>query len=274
MLRPNDLDPVFPFGLRPRTALEAQVQALGPDTWRLHLPAGPAGRYRLAQLDDYCGQPRRAFLRQPPLRLELSARSSAAVLPGTWGFGLWNDPFGLGLLYGGELLHLPALPQAAWFFFASPPNHLTLRDSLPGQGALAAVFRSRRWPMILLAPGAPLLPLLGWPPFGRLARRLARGLIDEAGIELALDVCDWHRYSLEWQTDGVHFSVDGRPVLHSALAPRSPLGLVIWLDNQYAAAPPSGRFSYGALSSEQPAWVEISGLKLVETALDKPPTCE
>src|SRR2546427_795796 len=39
--------------LRPRTTRGAQVETIAPGHWRLTIPAGPAGRYRLAQLDDY-----------------------------------------------------------------------------------------------------------------------------------------------------------------------------------------------------------------------------
>jgi len=58
----------------------------------------------------------------PPCTFSLHARLSGTDLPGTWGFGLWNDPFGLSLGFGGQAARLPALPQAAWFMHASPPN--------------------------------------------------------------------------------------------------------------------------------------------------------
>src|SRR5512144_3136865 len=113
--------------LIPRTTSGAQVVRLTSGGWRLEIPAGSAGRYRLAQLDDYSNLPRRAFPWQAPLSLSLRARASQSSLPGTWGFGLWNDPFALSLGFGGER-RIPALPNAAWFFFASAPNYLSLRD--------------------------------------------------------------------------------------------------------------------------------------------------
>ncbi len=133
------------------------------DTWRLEIPAGPGGKYRLAQLDDYRDQSRALFPHQPPLALELECRASGDSLPGTWGFGLWNDPFSLSLGLGGGSRRFPALPNTAWFFFASPPNYLSFRDDLPAQGALAAVFRSSPMPAVMLALGAPLLGLLVIP---------------------------------------------------------------------------------------------------------------
>ncbi len=47
-----------------------------------------------------------SFLLRPPIRLSLSARTSSNSIPGTWGFGLWNDPFGLSLGFGGNPFRL------------------------------------------------------------------------------------------------------------------------------------------------------------------------
>jgi len=82
---------------------EASVTPLKVGAWRLEFPPGPQGRYRLAQLDDYSHQSRKSFPWQPPVTLSLQARVSAPALPGTWGFGLWNDPFSLSLGFGGVL---------------------------------------------------------------------------------------------------------------------------------------------------------------------------
>lgn len=242
----------------------AQVIPLGENAWRLEIPAGPQGRYRVAQLDDYGSLPRRRFPHQPPLRLSLQARASAETIPGTWGMGLWNNPFGLAILSGVEVLRLPALPQAAWFFFASPPNYLSFRDDLPAEGALAAVFCSRRIPTPLLALGAPGLPLLLLPPAVRLARRLARRLIQESSERLDISPTDWHAYEMEWKDRRVTFRVDGAVAHESGIAPRGPLGLVIWVDNQYAALTPAGRLCFGSLANPQTAWIEIADLSYRE----------
>ncbi len=122
----------------------ARVEMSAEAGWRLSIPAGPGGRYRLAELDDYRGLRRRSFPWNPPYQLSLRARASAGLIPGTWGFGVWNDPFGMGILSQAGGMRLPVLPNAAWFFFASPPNSLSLRDDLPAQGALAATYRSIR----------------------------------------------------------------------------------------------------------------------------------
>lgn len=236
--------------------------------WRLQLPAGAAGQYRLAQVDDYGALARRAFPWQPGVQLSLRARVSARHLPGTWGFGLWNDPFSASLGLGGMNRSLPALPQAAWFFHASPPNYLSLRDDLPAQGMLAAVFRSARLPMWLLAPGLLLLPALAFPPASRLLRRLARRFVRQETALLGHDPAEWHDYGVRWGVEGIRFSLDGAVVGHTRLSPCAPLALVIWIDNQYAAWTPQGRLASGSLANEGESWLEIESLGL--SPLDNP----
>jgi hypothetical protein len=172
---------------------------------------------------------------------------------------LWNDPFALSLGFGGGQ-RIPALPNAAWFFFASAPNYLSLRDDLPAQGGLAATFQSPRWPGAVLALGALALPLLALPPVARIMRRLGRRIVRQDAVALESDPCEWHTYRLEWGQSRVTFWVDAKPVLETSVAPLGPLGLVMWVDNQYAAMPSSGRLSFGTLESDLPAWIEIEDL--------------
>jgi len=238
----------------------ARVEQPSDSGWRLSIPAGAAGEYRLAQLDDYHGLQRSAFPWRPDVTLSLSARASSNDLPGTWGFGLWNDPFGAGLTYGGTRM-LPALPQAAWFFFASEHNYLSFRDDKPAHGALAAVFRSPGvpvWPFLPLAVTAPLLLVR---PLSRLARRLASAMIAEDSADLNLDVTAWHTYQVDWKADGVRFSVDERDVFFTSVSPQAPLGLVLWVDNQFAAWKPDGSLRYSILGNPA-AWIEIKGLEI------------
>jgi hypothetical protein len=250
-----------PTQLRP-THTEGAVVQQRDGVWHLEIPAGPQGRYRLAQLDDYEGRARRDFLWQAPFTLKLSARASSGLIPGTWGFGLWNNPFGMAILRGAEKLRLPALPNTAWFFFASPPNHLSLRDDLPAQGGLAAVFCSPPWPGVLLALGAPALPFLLFPPAARLLRRLGRRIVRQDGAAIWHDATTWHAYRLEWAPSKVRLSVDDQLILETALAPQGPLGLVLWIDNQYAALSPEGRIGFGTLENPEPAWVELRDIEL------------
>jgi hypothetical protein len=256
----------LPGGLRPLLANGGMVKQIDDHTWRLALPSGSRGRYRLAQLDDYSRLPRGSFPWQPPFSLSLRARASERDIPGTWGFGLWNDPFSMGILGGDGLLRLPTLPNTAWFFFASPPNYLSLRDDLPGQGGLAATFRSSRWPTLLLAPGVLLLPLLALPPGARFLRRLARCLTRQEATALTIDPTAWHEYYIEWKPEAVDLTIDGVTWLSTALTPRGRLGLVIWIDNQYMSFTPNGHVGYGTLPNPQPAWIEIADLRF--SALD------
>ena len=252
----------YPLGLGPSLTAGAQVFEVGPGVWRFLLPAGTANRYRLAQLDDYRDLARRRFQHQAPRRLSLRARASAVDIPGTWGFGLWNDPFSMGLLTGQGLLRLPALPNTAWFFFASPPNYLSLRDDLPAQGGLAATFQSPAWANALLPLGVLLLPLMALPPAARLLRRLGRQFVRQSAVKLPADPTQWHDYALQWKRDRASFQVDGSTILETEVAPCNRLGLVIWIDNQYLSFGPDGRLRYGLLANPEQNWIEISELVL------------
>ena len=243
--------------LQPNLTPGSRVEETAPNAWRLEIPAGPKGRYRLAQIDDYRALPRRRFPWQPPFHLSLRARASAAELPGTWGFGLWNDPFGLSLGLGGAAQRFPALPNAAWFFYASPPNYLSFRNDLPAQGFLAATFRAPRLPAPLLALGSPVMALGVVPLAAQLLRGLLRQLIRQDAAQVETDVTAWHTYTLDWQAGQVTLSVDGQVVLATPVSPLGPLSLVIWIDNQYAALPRRGIMSYGCLANPEPGWIEI-----------------
>jgi hypothetical protein len=236
--------------------------------WRLDIPSGANRTFRLAQLDDYPGSSRSHFKNAPPWTFRLRARVSDANLPGTWGFGLWNDPFGLSLGFGGKKGQLPAFPQTAWFMHASPPNWLSLHDNpfpgsnrvIPANGFFAGTFHSPRFPSFLFTPGLLALPLLALSPISRLLRRLASRFVQQDGAGIKLDVTHWHEYSLHWLEQGCLFTVDGSEILRTPLSPRPPLGLVIWIDNQFAAWTPEGRLGYGILENAA-AWMEIEKLR-------------
>lgn len=238
-----------------------KVTETGERSWRFEIPAGLAGSYRLSQLDDYDRKPRQAFPWDPPCGMTLRARVSSREIQGTWGFGLWNDPFSMALARGVDV-RLPALPNTAWFFFASPPNYLSLRDDLPAQGFLAMTFQSPRLPAPLLVLGAPVLPFTLWPPTLRLLRRLGRRFVRQESVSVEVDPVDWHTYSMEWRREGVNFQVDGQTVLQAEVVPRGPLGLAMWVDNQYAAMTPEGKLGFGTLPNDKPEWLEIEDLRL------------
>lgn len=251
----------FPFDLKPLLSRGAAIQSSGEGVWRLQAP--PArGAYRLAQLDDYHGRARAAFPHRAPLVFSLRARAGRRDIPGTWGFGLWNDPFGMGVSLAERRLRLPALPNTAWFFFASPPNYLALRDDLPANGATAGAFRSPRIPTALLGLGAPGLALLALPSAARLLRRMARPIARQSAAALDFDPTGWHAYRIEWESKRTRFFVDERQALDTPLSPHGPLGAVLWVDNQYMAFPPDGRVRYGVLDSPVDDWIEIGDLRL------------
>lgn len=167
----------------------------------------------------------------------------------------------MSLGFGGNPLRLPTLPNASWFFHASKENWLSFSDH-PGNGFLAQVFASPTIPSPLLDLSAiPFLPLLVSQMTRRWIRNLAHHLIKEDGIHLNLDVTRWHEYKLEWNTGRSIFSVDDGIILNSTVCPASPLGLVIWLDNQYAALTPEGKLGFGVLQNET-AWLEMENLEL------------
>ena len=253
--------------LRPRLSSEGRLAEIERG-WRLSIPAGGARGYRLSQLDDHAHLPRKKYPRLPPLKLELEARVSSPSLPGTWGFGLWNDPYGFSFGPGDGFLRLPALPNSAWFFCSSPRCYLSFRDDRPANGFLAQVFVSPRFdPRLLLAAAA--LPF-SLKTTRRWLSRIIREDSARAGPAAApshpasapLDVSAWHSFGLVWTASGTRFTVDETPVLETPLAPRSPLGIVIWIDNQRAALTPQGKLSFGMESNPEPAWMEIRDLRI------------
>ncbi len=242
----------------------SSVTPLGENAWRLEIPAGSNRRYRLAQLDDHGGRQRSRFVWRPPLIFSLQARVSAENLPGTWGFGLWNDPFSFLLGYEGAVLHLPTLPEAAWFFYASPQNYLSFRNDLPANGLLAATFSGVRIPPLLVDIAAPVLALSLIPGAAQWVRRLLRRVVNQDASQIFTQLTDWHAYRMEWESSQVRFYLDDRQIYITDVVPHPPLSLVIWVDNQYMAMPPTGRLKYGYLPNPEPAWLELKDLQLQE----------
>jgi hypothetical protein len=156
----------------------------------------------------------------------------------------------------------PVLPNAAWFFFASPENYLSIRNDHPSSGFLAAAFHSPSTSPLRLVPQLALVPLLFFHPWARRIRAKLSQVIDEQSIQLGVDVTQWNYYRLNWRTNKVEFSINSEPVFVSPTSPSGPLGLVIWLDNQYASFKPSGEIKMGVLKSSTPAWMEIEGLEI------------
>src|SRR6266568_355913 len=146
---------------------------------RMVLPLAQIGTYTDAQVDDYGRRARSAFPWRPPLRMEVRARSSlpaasatssvesTSILRGTAGFGFWNYPFSV----RGDIL---MLPEAIWFFYASPPSNMALVPGIAGWGWKAQVVHAMR-------PGAalaivPTLLATGWGYLTSNTRPAARWL--------------------------------------------------------------------------------------------------
>jgi hypothetical protein len=239
----------------------------GETTLRMALDTTRQGDYSDAQIDDYGRLPRSQFPWRPPLRMEVRARSGLpaasppsgeehpGALRGTAGFGFWNYPFSV----RGDML---MLPEAVWFFYASPPSNMALVPGSPGWGWKAQVIHSLRPEAVAAA-----LPLAITTALGRLtgdsgpAGRWMQRLTGAREALLAVDMSDWHTYVLEWQPQEAHFRVDGETVLRAEKPPMRPLGFVAWLDNQYAIATPRGVLHFGALGCG-PQWIELDSVRI------------
>jgi hypothetical protein len=235
-------------------------QVIAREVTRLFLPPTDQG-YADAQIDDYgSAKGRGLYPWQPGTQLSLRARFSHGRyrLIGTAGFGFWNAPF------GDPTVSRPALPQAAWFFFASLPSDLPFPTHGPGRGWFAATIDTGTAGALLTAPLAPAVLLLNqsrklkdriWP---WVRRRLQ---ISFAAIETPMT--RWIEYKLHWNPGGCTFTVDGEIILQTSCSPHGPLGFVCWIDNQYMVATPNGRFRWGTLRTENTQFLEIADLKLI-----------
>src|SRR5579875_3475490 len=233
---------------------------------RMSFAQAQQGRYSDAQIDDYGSLARTQFPWRPPLRMEVEARSSLPAatsadtkennsLRGTAGFGFWNYPFSV----RGDIL---MLPEAIWFFYASPPSNMALVPGIPGWGWKAQVVHTMR-PGALLA----LLPTtlaIGWARATGATQTAARWLQRLSGaseVLLTAEMTQWHTYALEWRAHQARFWVDDVLVLTVANPPTRPLGFVAWLDNQYAIATPRGVLRFGTVASG-PQQLELGFIKI------------
>lgn len=247
--------------LRARQTEDAQVEELLPGYWRLSLSAGGSRGYRWAQLDDYLHRTRRNFLWQPPFQLTLDARVSSPEIQGTWGFGLWNDPFSLSFGTGGTARRLPQLPNAVWFFNASQHNYLSIRDDIPAQGFLMSSFSSPSIPAALLGAAFPFFPILKCPTAARFIRKYLCRVIHMDSCQASLNPLEWHHYRIGVTPESVQFKVDETLKFVTRVVPRDRLGLVFWIDNQFAAFPPDGKLQFGMLPTLNSVWLEIRNIQ-------------
>src|SRR5216684_3945614 len=234
---------------------------------RMEFQSAQRGQYVDAQIDDYGSRVRANFPWTPPLRMEVRARSShaaatasstvenAPILRGTAGFGFWNYPFSV----RGDIL---MLPEAIWFFYASPPSNMALVPGVPGWGWKAQVVHSMR--LGALTAAVPAALTAGWARLTGETQPAQRWLQKLSGAQEALlnvEMNNWHTYVLEWRHSMTHFWVDGTLVLSAPQPPTRPLGFVAWLDNQYAIATPRGVLRFGTVTSG-PQWFEIDAVRI------------
>jgi hypothetical protein len=225
----------------------------GGDGPRLVTEDAAAGVLADAQIDDYHGRPRDGLPWAPPLRLTVRARWSHArdELRGTTGFGFWNDPLdGTG--------RFVAAPSCLWFFHASAPSRLRLRDAAPGDGFVAGAMRGGTISRALLLAGNVALRA---PGVDRLAARLGERRIGGGDLLLPpFDLTGWHEFSLAWDEGGARFGIDGTAVaaFGPAEAPPGPLGFVAWIDNNWTALDADGRHRGGRIAAPGRQWLELA----------------
>lgn len=113
-----------------------------------------------------------------------------------------------------------------------------------------------------------MTPLLVWPWTARVIRSILGQFIKDDSAIITLDATQWHTYTLQWVASDVFFNVDENIVFHTTVHPTGQLGVVIWIDNQYASFPPNGKLAYGTLENENPAWIEIIDIEINEGKQD------
>ena len=219
--------------------------------------------YSNAQLDDYHTIRRRDFLWTPPLRMRIDARASHSNPVGTLGFGFWNDPFTLTIGQAGAARRLPSSPQVAWFFYGSPPNDLSFTKGISGSGWKAMTMNSPPLPSLLLLPAAALgIALTRFPYLRAPIIRASKNTIQTAEHSIDLDLATWHRYEIVWDRASLEFKVDETPILKTLISPQSPLGFVVWIDNQFAIATEEDGLSFGILPFLETQWLEVAELSI------------
>src|SRR5256714_12435389 len=188
-----------------QTCIGSGSLALTNSTLRMQLLPVQQGQYADAQIDDYANLSRSSFPWHPPLRMEIRARSSlpaatststsasSNILRGTAGFGFWNYPFSV----RGDVL---MLPEATWFFYASPPSNMSLVPHVPGWGWKAQVVHSMR--LETLASSVPMGLTAAWARLSgetRPAQRWMQKLTGAHEALLSIEMNTWHTYVLEWR---------------------------------------------------------------------------
>jgi hypothetical protein len=236
--------------MKSRTTPGASIEKT-PKGYLMKIPAGDSSAYRFAQIDDYFGLPRRKFPHHS-LTLSLRARTSSFPSPehGASGCGTIPSACRLGL---GRIVWPPRPAQRgmvlrgvagqssfvqrqtrtgisrAKFPFAK------ISSSADTNGFGISLFRAKATRNCWARSSTRTHPLSGW-------------------IQLNGMATGWSgvRSRVAWYVDDVR-------VFESPVSPNPPLGLVIWIDNQFAAFTPEGKISFGVLEGDE-EWLEIEDL--------------
>lgn len=222
---------------------------------RLALNRTSAGALADVEIGDYRLVARSRLPWRPPLVCTARLRAShpAGELYGTAGFGFWNAP-------GDPAAGVGALPNALWFFSASPRSALAWDPRSPPWGWKAGAIASGDLPAPILALGNLVLKV---PGLAKLAVRAGSRAIGAREIALpAASLAEWHTYRLEWRRDLAQFWVDDQLLLSTSSPPAGPLGFVAWMDNQVAVLTHDGQLSFATESIPHPQWLDLSSLHI------------
>jgi hypothetical protein len=239
------------------TELGAGTVTPTDDGYQLYVPPTDVTAYHDAQFADYT-LPARDFAWEAPVTMRVRAWFNTADVRGTAGFGFWNHPF------SPEMRGLPRPPQAAWFFYGSPPNDMPLARGVPGAGWKAATISARRPQFWALAPftlpgvlmmRVPMLYRALWP-LGQDALAIREALLPPDLMTRPTD------YALTWDREAVRFAVDGATVLESPFRLTGRMGFIAWIDNQYAVVTPQGRFGWGVVDVPAAQSLTVTALRL------------
>ena len=144
---------------------------------------------------------------------------------------------------------MPPLKIILAFRKTNPPKVSWLRPSPP-------------IPPALLALAAPVFPLLTLPWLAKRIRPAIARVIKDDSRSINLDVTQWNQYTGQLEQSLVRFKIDKAEIFRTKVAPRSPLGFVIWIDNQFASFPPNGKLAYGTMKNSRPAWIEVKQIEI------------
>jgi hypothetical protein len=226
------------------------------DTIRLSIAPTSGDTYSNAQISNYSNKRNFPSSYNISMTLQAHLEPNIDAMRGTAGFGFWNQPF-----VPNEKFN--ALPKAAWFFFAPPPNNMKLALNVLGSGWKAATIDVKKWQFLAMLPTAPIgFVLMRFPMLYRLLWPIAQRTLGVSECLLDTNLLSQpHTYAINWFKEYVEFKIDSTLVHKSPAAPRGRLGFVAWIDNQYAVVTPQGSFKFGLLDIKIEQSLVITKLK-------------